>query len=613
MDTETFDFVIAGGGTAGIVLASRLSEIADQTVLVLEAGLDHSDDPRVKTPALYMAQFGTELDWGFRTIAQENLVGRSLSLNQGKALGGSSVMNAQVYAPPTKAVADAWAELGNEGWNWDIMGPYYNKAFTSPPRTAEDLKGPLGIDSWGSDTTNASGPVQLSFPGDPTHPVRKIWADTFERKGCLMPNNPWIRASVGAFSNLVSVDPVTKERSHAAKAYYDPVKHRENLHVVVNAHVDKIIFADGQSQLKAIGLQYSHGGKSKTAKARKEVIIAAGALQSPKLLELSGVGNAEILKQYNIEVIKDLPGVGENLQDHLLCDICYEVVCEMETLDALARQEPKAIEEALRRFTQDRNGLLTSSGIKTFAYLPALHFVTGTGRDKMISLTEENRPAVSIPPRPDNLRARMYYDIAERTLLDPNQSSSVYFTAIGQNRLSPNPSTGQSMTPQPGKHFTIIGVLAQPLSRGTVHITSNASAEAPEIDPKYLSNPLDMEVFAQHILYIESIASSAPLSGVLRQPLHRQSPLAHITDLDAAKRYLKSRSISMWHPAGTCAMLPLQAGGVVDASLRVHGVNNLRIADASVVPLLPPGNLQSTVYALAERAADLIKDAHGLK
>ncbi|KAI1746317.1 oxidoreductase [Xylaria scruposa] len=601
MSAESFDFIIIGGGTAGIALAARLSEIAHQKILVLEAGTDHSDDPRVKIPAFYSALFGTDADWGFRTVAQEKLNGRSISLNQGKALGGSSVINAHVFAPPTQAILDDWNKLGNAGWDWATIAPYYTKAFTLP-RTPEEHRQSLAVDSWSPDDLSTGGPVKLSYPGDSHHPIRKIWSETFEKIGYSAATNPWVNASVGAFSNLASIDSVKRERCHAAKAYYSSIQQRENLHVVLEAQVTKIIFSDGQPP-KATGVQYSHGGQIKVANAQKEIIISAGALQSPKLLELSGVGNADILRQHKIEVIKDLPGVGENLQDHIVCDISFAAEeNKMETLDALARQEPKAVEEAMLNFVQKHEGVLTSSGMMTYAYLPIIDFL-GAGRETLVKMLDENRPSVS-----STAKAKMYYQVAEKTLLDPDRPSAAYLSAIGQNPVALDPTTGKPTPPQPGDHLTIATILAQPLSRGTVHVVSNNPAEAPEIDPKYLSNPLDVEVFAKHIMYIESIATSAPLSGVLKQPLQPSSP----PDLDAAKRYMASRTISMWHPAGTCAMLPEQIGGVVDNCLRVYGVSNLRVVDSSIVPLLPPGNLQSTVYALAERAADLIKDAHGL-
>ncbi|KAI1178499.1 oxidoreductase [Nemania sp. FL0916] len=607
MSAESFDFIIAGGGTAGTALASRLSEVAHQTVLVLEAGRDNSDDARVKTPALYSALFGTDIDWGFRTVAQKELNKRSISLNQGKSLGGSSVMNALVYAPPTKAVLDAWAELGNVGWNWDVMGPYYSKACTLP-QIPEQLRKCLEIDDWPSDDMIACGPVQLSYPGDLSHPIRKLWAQAF---GSLSTTHLWAETSVGAFSNLTSIDTVGKERCHAAKAYYHPVQGRPNLRVILDAHVDKIIFADDGRQPRAVGLQYYHEGKLKTVHARKEIVISAGALQSPKLLELSGIGNANILRQHNIQVIRDLPGVGENLQDHLLCDITVPVIDEMNTLDTLSRQEPKALEEAALSYAQNRDGPFASSGILTYAYLPIMDFRESPGRKQLIKLLDEHRPP--LPPTPENAKTRVYYEIAERMLGDPNKSSAAYLVGLAQNLLAPDPITGKPAEARPGSHLSIASVLAQPLSRGTVHIVSDSYRDAPEIDPKYLSHPLDMEVLARHAQYIGSMANSAPICDVVRQIPGKPSPLTYVADLDAAKRYVAARSISMWHPAGTCAMLPEEIGGVVDSSLRVYGVSGLRVVDASVVPLLPPGNLQSTIYALAERAADLIKDAYRLK
>lgn len=445
---------------------------------------------------------------------------------------------------------NTWAELGNTGWDWDIMGPYYTKAFTLP-QTPDELRTSLGVDSWGSDNQDTSGPIRLSYPGDSSHPIRKLWAETFKKKGYLMAANPWARASVG--------------------------------------------------------VKYRHNGEERMANVSKEVVISAGALQSPKLLELSGIGNPDLLNQYDIKVLNELPGVGGNLQDHLICGIQFAAVDELETLDALVRQEPQAMGDAMLRYTHHRDGLLTSSGIMTYAYLPIIDFLSGPGREKLVKLLEENRPAVSLTAESE--RAQKYYEIAENMLLDPNQASGAYLSASSQNPIAPDPQTGTQTPPPPpkrGKYLTIASILAQPLSRGAVHIASKDSTQAPIVDPKYLSYPLDAEVFARHIKYIETIASSAPLSSIiLKQP--QPQPL----DLDAAKRYIASHAISMWHPAGTCAMLPEQIGGVVDPGLRVYGVANLRVVGASVVPLLPPGNLQSTVYAIAERAADLINSSYG--
>ncbi|KAI1505916.1 putative GMC oxidoreductase [Biscogniauxia marginata] len=610
MTLHSHDFIIVGGGTAGLVLAARLSEDPSQSILVLEAGSDHSEDPRVKAPAFYQALLKTEVDWGFQTEAQEGLNGRIIDLSQGKVLGGSSVINANVFAPPTKAILDAWAALGNDGWDWDAFKSYYAKVYTYPliPKTLEKK---LGIENQtAKDNNTPKGPIQVSFPGDPLHPVREAWAETFKKKGYLMENDPWTTTeSIGAFSNLSTIDPILKERNHVAKTYYTPIKDRENLHVLTNTTVEKVILEEVHDSVKAVGVRYRSEADLKTVAARKEVIIAAGALQSPKLLELSGIGNQDLLTEHSIKVIKDLKGVGENLQDHLACDMGFEAVDEVDTLDALARQEPEALGQALRDFA-NHTGLLTSSGIKTYAYMPVIEHLSANGRERLQKLLQQNRPSKGAPQDQKQSRDLAYYEVVEKSLLNPNEPSSAYLAAIGQN---PGPPADRPSQPLPGKYLTLAVILSNPLSHGSVHIRSKDVLEVPVVDPKYFTNPIDVEVYAQHVLYLQSIAKSPPMSNLLKQPPRGYNSRPELTDLDAATRYIKSRAVSMWHPAGTCAMLPEEKGGVVDTKLRVYGVQNLRVVDSSVVPLLPPGNLQSTIYALAEKAADIIKEEYGLK
>lgn len=262
-------------------------------------------------------------------------------MDQGKALGGSSAINAHVFVPPAKGLIDAWGRLGNEGWSWNTLREYYAKAYTSPS-VDEALEKSLGIDGWVSRNDSANGPIKASFSGNSSHPIRAAWAEAFESNGYSMANDPFLNASVGGFSSLASIHPENNERSYAVPAYYTPIKHRENLQVLTNAVVEKILFDDSQLP-KAIGVQYTHNKETKTATVAKEVILAAGALQSPKLLELSGIGNAHLLERHGVTVVENLPQVGENLHDHLVCYISYEAFDDVETLDALMRQEPEAL------------------------------------------------------------------------------------------------------------------------------------------------------------------------------------------------------------------------------------------------------------------------------
>ncbi|KAI0879846.1 putative GMC oxidoreductase [Annulohypoxylon maeteangense] len=603
MPSNTYDFIVIGGGTAGLVVATRLSEEPSQRVLVLEAGSDLSSDHRIKTPASWTSLQGTEADWGFKTEAQTLLNGRSIGVSQGKVLGGSSSINAQVFVPCNPSVIDHWgSSLGNSGWSWETLRPYYAKAYTSPP-VDSSLTETLGIDGW-SDHSSTHGPLPTSFPGNPFHPIRKAWADTFRANGYYNAQDPFINGSLGSFSCLATVDPVTKERTNAASAYYHPNKTRKNLVVLTNSTAEKILLDseshDSEKPAAATGVLYRYNGEYRQATCNKEVIIAAGALQSPKILELSGIGNANVLEKHGIDPIINLPGVGENLYDHLIDTISYLAVDELETLDPLI-SDPSVREQAAKDFAERRTGLLSSMGVYTYAYLPIMEHLSSEGRERLTKLLFDNCPASG--KEPDQVRARAYYQVAKATLLDPKQASGTYLSFLGPWG---GPIEGNSRT------LTLGAMLSQPLSRGSVHISSKDTSAAPIVNPNYLSNPLDLDLYAEHMLYIETIARSHPLTDLIKHPITHQDPSSTLTDLGTARKWIQKSAASMWHLGGSCAMLPKNMNGVVDSTLKVYGTRNLRIVDSSAIPLISTANLQSTVYAFAERAADLIKETWSL-
>ncbi|KAI0018400.1 putative GMC oxidoreductase [Xylariomycetidae sp. FL0641] len=547
MTSSSYDFVVVGGGTAGLVVASRLSEDPTKQVLVLEAGADTRDDLRVRIPGLCMGLLSSDLDWGFSSEPQVCLNDRVVSLNQGKALGGSSAINFLVFVPPMPSVIDSWeSPLGNVGWNWENLRHYLAKSYTSPPIDDSLILESLGIDGW-TERAKTNGPIRTSFPGDPSHPVRKAWADTFRDSGHYVSHDPFHCPSVGSFSSISSVDPNTNQRSFSTTAYYYPVKSRNNLEVVTNAFVKKVVL-DGQKQgnqsTKAVGVVYEHEGELIEVACKKDVIMAAGALQTPKILELSGIGHGDVLKKHGIDTIVDLPGVGENLHDHLMCSISFAAADDLDTFDPLIRQEPDAIANAMKQYTQHGSGPLSSLGVYTYAYLPVLEHVPTEGRKRLLQLLETNRPNARQKSTPAQAQAQAYYQIAEANLLDPNQPSCAYLSFIAQFVGSFKSNT---------KSFSISAMHSQPLSRGSVHIQSSNAAHKPTIDPNYLSNPLDLEIFAENMLHIETMVRMSPLHHLVKEPVTHRDPDSDLTDIEAARNWIRKNGQSMWHYVGSCS------------------------------------------------------------
>lgn len=483
-----------------------------------------------------------------------------------------------------------------------------SKAYASPLVDSSKKK-QLGIEGW-TESSLSAGQIQTSFPGDWSHPIREAWAEMFKTRGQYMTKDPFLSASTGGFSCLSSIHPATKERSNSYSEYYHPSKHRQNLQIITNAVVTRILFDSQDGNLRAVGVQYTQDNKTIQVHCKKEVILAAGVINSPKILELSGIGDFELLSRYGINVVQNNPGVGENLHDHMLASIDYEAIDDLATLDALVRQEPEAIAQAMEEYTNRRTGLLTSVGVNTYAYLAAMDCASEEEQRKLKGLFEQNRP----PPEKGiaKSRAQAYHEIAEKTLLE-REPSGAYLSILAQHTLPVDPASELPEGKAPGKYLSIGLMLAQPLSRGSVHIQSSDVAVPPNIDPNYFSNPLDIEVMAQHMKYIETLITSPPLSKLVKHPLRRRDPASGLVDTPTAKKFLQTSAISMWHLVGTCSMLPKEKGGVVNDRLQVYGVGNLRIVDASAIPLVSTANLQSTVYAFAERAAALIKEEYRLK
>ncbi|EGC43458.1 glucose-methanol-choline oxidoreductase [Histoplasma capsulatum var. duboisii H88] len=591
------DYVIVGGGTAGLVLAARLSEDPGTSVVVLEAGTNHLEDPRVNIPALWTTLFGTDADWAFATVPQVTLGDRTINAAQGKMLGGSSGINGQAFVSASELVIDAWSKLGNEGWTWKNLHPYYKKSYTLNLPDDETCEH-LGLNWVEPSAHGSSGPIQVSFPGQLQNPLVKAWVELFKSIGYDVTADPYSGASTGGFSSLAAVDPQTKTRSYSANTYGIAAMQRPGVRIVTDAFVKKVLLEGSKPDVHATGVEVDVKGQLVTVGANKEVIITAGALNTPKLLELSGIGNKKILQKYNIPVVVDNPNVGENLQDHLMSGISFEVVDGVVTGDPLLRQEPEATQSAMQMYSEHKAGPMTIGGVQSSALMPILEFAGVGGQESQTRFFDKYLPTASA------------FQSTVRDIFETHKAPTCdMFMFLAQANLhEANTSCFVGTRLLPGNYLSLGVMQSIPFSRGHTHISSANPEDKQTIDPRYFSHPLDIEILAQNLLDVERLHENEALTKYLKKPNGRRNHSdSFLTDVESAKKYLRDTVTTAYHFSGTASMLPEDQGGVVNENLVVHGTLNLRVCDASIFPVIPPANLMATVYAVAERAADIIK------
>ncbi|KXX75814.1 L-sorbose 1-dehydrogenase [Madurella mycetomatis] len=598
MATE-FDFIIVGGGTAGLVLAARLSEDPHVQVLVAEAGEDLRADLRVNVPAMWPQLQGTDADWQLKTVAQEALGNRELVFPQGHLLGGSAALNGMNFVPPAREELDGWAALGNPGWDWEGFSKYFKKTYTL---------------TTGSKTEN-DGVLQVNIPEEETK-WPQVFRDTFGGLGFAAHNDPFSGDIHGAVTYPDAIHPVTKTRSFSGNAYLTPAESRPNLTVWTGVLVDKILFDQASPDgAVATGVQYTtKDGKTQTIPARKEVILSAGTFYSPRVLEQSGIGDAERLQRLGIRVVVNNPFVGENLQTHPMCVIAFETVDDgadgFETIDPIARQNPAALGAAMEAYTSKQRGPFSQTNSNVMAHIPFPGIHTDSGKQDLEQILKSSAGTAlsGVKITPDFTEA--HEALVRSVLTSPTGASGYYLHFPGwafygpTGALVPIPADGHE------RYFTIAVLLTHPLSRGSSHLTSTPEGELRlAIDPSLLSHPLDAEVLARHVRFLEStLATAAPLAGRLKGHAAPPGwPRGFSADLDDARRFVRENAVAAMHYAGTCSMMPREKGGVVDSCLRVYGASNVRVVDASVMPFVTRANPMATVYGIAEKAADIIK------
>ncbi|KAK3307250.1 putative choline dehydrogenase [Chaetomium strumarium] len=626
-----FDFLIVGGGTAGLAVAARLSELPQLTVGVLEVGEQAFGDGSVDLPGVAGVALGTALDWQFHTVPQTGLDGRTVPWARGKVLGGSSALNYMTWNRAARQDYDDWRELGNPGWGWDDLLPFFKKSETfHEPSEATRKVTRVGVHNG---CVGRDGPVQVSYPSEFTA-SHALWHRTLEAVGVKTNDSHLAGSNIGCWTSLVSVDPRNVVRSYAARAYYKPNAARPNLLVLARAEVREVLLAKRNdaagSSWKAEGVRFIHDGAQFMALASREVIISAGSVQSPQILELSGIGSSAVLSAAGIPVKVDNPNVGENLQDHLTTTIVFEVDSSLRNPDDL--KVHAAFAAAREEYARTRTGALTILPV-SIAYVAAAHFVPAKALDTIVSsfpaiATSTSADKADVPNTERDVLLRRRFTSRSHELGHVEFIFDLGNWGIGcpSELLSPAK-----------KYASMLQILQYPFSRGSVHIRppppplsdSGAAAGAGDraggdylrsrlsIDPQYFAGPhgaLDLELALHAHRFAAKICATPPLASILRAQVWPPPEDSPPSDAEALRSWLRRVATTDWHPVGTCAMGGRGGArtGVVDARLRVYGVEGLRVADASVMPLQIGAHLQATVYAIAEKAAAMILEDHGL-
>ncbi|WP_158671914.1 GMC family oxidoreductase [Bradyrhizobium guangdongense] len=527
--TDTFDFVVVGAGSGGCTVAGRLSEDAATSVALLDAG-GPCDNWVVTTPgALVLMVAGNVNNWAFNTVPQKGLNGRIGYQPRGKGLGGSSAINAMVYIRGHRADYDHWASLGNTGWSYADVLPYFKRSENNADFDGEyhGKDGPLFVNK-----LRSGNPVQQIFLQAAQEGQFRIREDfnTDDHEGL----------------GIYQVTQRNGERWSAARAYVHPhMGKRANLRVVTQAHATRILF-EGR---RAVGVEYRQGKDVKQIRARREVILAAGAFQSPQLLMLSGIGDAAALRGHGIASVHHLPGVGRNLQDHP--DFIFGYMSDSPYFSGISLKGMPRLIRAILQYRRERRGPLTSNFAECGGFL-------------------KTRPDLDIPD------IQLHFGMA---MVDDH----------GRKRHG-------------GTGFSCHVCLLRPKSRGSVSLASFDAMQAPLIDPNFLGHEDDLETMVAGFKTTRRLMETPALRALQTRDMFT----ANVRSDDDIRAVLRERVDTVYHPVGTCKM-GTDALAVVDPALKVHGLEALRVVDASIMPTLIGGNTNAPTIMIGEKAADMIR------
>ncbi|WP_019029982.1 GMC family oxidoreductase [Colwellia piezophila] len=525
-----FDYIIVGAGSAGCVLAARLSEDPNISVCLLEAG-GPDKSIFIHAPIGLAAMLPTRLhNWAFKTIPQVGLNGRKGYQPRGKTLGGSSSTNAMLYVRGNKWDYDNWAALGNEGWSYKDILPYFKKS--------------EGNAAFNDDYHNNTGPLAVSNATDASD-INQMFIDACVQQGIKQTDDCNGAEQEGAFYYQRTIK--NGQRCSAAKAYLTPNSTRKNLTIITHALTEKVLF-EGKT---AVGVRYQKNKKSIDITCNKEVILSSGAFGSPQILMLSGVGASEHLTEKGITPIHQLPGVGQNLQDHIDYIQTFKIDTKHDTFGYSVRGSLRIL-KSMFEWREKRTGKVTSTFAESGAFFS----------------TQENLVA------PD--------------------AQLIFVPAIADNH---------ARTMNFGHGYSCHITLLRPESIGEVKLNSSNPKDSLAIDPKFFNHEQDMVILKKAAKKMQNILEASPFSAIRKEMLY----LVENGNDEQLEKDIRNRADTQYHPCGTCKMGPITDDmAVVDAQLRVHGLEKLRVVDASIMPKIISGNTNAPTIMIGEKAADMI-------
>ena len=526
----TFDYIIVGAGSAGCTLANRLTEDTARTVLLLEAG-GKDTNPWIHVPVGYVKTLDLPgLNWRFETDPEPNANNRQIPIPRGRVLGGSSSINGMVYVRGQPLDYDTWSQLGNRGWSYESVLSYFKKSekYESSDASWRGHKGEL-----------------ITSEGKEKAKLLDVVMDAAEQSG--YPKNSDYNSGDQEGFGYFQVTQKNGKRWSTSKAFLEPALKRRNLSLEINSHTLRIL----TDRTKATGVKFEQNGEVKTATAEKGVVVCAGAIQSPQLLELSGIGNPDILSRHGIELVHPLPGVGENYQDHYMVRQTWGIKQKI-TLNEQTRGL-SLVREALRY-------AITGRGIMTYPAGILAGFV-------------RTRPELATPDVQYHIVHASFKDVKKRTL-----------------------------DKQPG--MTIAPCQMRPESRGSIHIKSARPEDPPAIKGNFLAEENDQRTLVEGMKIAKRIASAPALQDYVVGELE---PNGEVRSDDELLDFARARGNTVYHPVGTCKM-GSDPKAVVDERLRVIGMQSLWVVDASIMPTLTSGNTNAPTIMIAEKAADMIKE-----